>query len=100
MKSLVFVCETVAFGVGKHFIDLVSGLSVDERFDIHVIISSRRSNDAFIGLLQRLDINLHFQEMERDISWRDFTSLLAIFRVVRSVGSRSDQLLIGVSSKA
>mgnify|MGYP000105838867 CR=1 FL=1 len=99
MKSLVFVCETVAFGVGKHFIDLVSGLSVDERFDIHVIISSRRSNDAFIGLLQRLDINLHFQEMERDISWRDFTSLLAIFRVVRSVGSRSDQLLIGVSSK-
>ncbi|MAS60366.1 MAG: hypothetical protein CMQ07_04580 [Gammaproteobacteria bacterium] len=99
MKTIVFLCETVAFGVGRQFTDMICDLAITGTANLIVIVGPRRSDHHFIERLRVSGVNLYFLDMEREISWRDIQSMVRFYRIIASSGGASDSLLVGVSGK-
>lgn len=99
MKTIVFLCETVAFGVGRQFTDMICELAITARANLIVIVSPRRSDHRFIERLKVAGVDLYFLDMEREISFRDVQSMLRFYKIITKSGGPSNSLLVGVSAK-
>jgi glycosyltransferase involved in cell wall biosynthesis len=83
------ILESAGGGVGRHVIDLVSALSQDSRFEVHLIHSAERMDERYRLGMGSFASSVHIREisMTRAIQpLRDLRSLLAIYRYLRQHG--------------